>query len=804
MYNLGEQFKIDHSRAMANPENIIRGKKYRITVLTERLLRLEYNESGAFNDEPTLFAWNRNFPKADFQKNEDGSTLEITTKYLRLTYTKEKSFASSRLNPTGSLKVNCIGTDAYWYYGHPEVRNYGAPAMLLSDEKEKTKFTRGLFSIDGFASIDDSKGKVMDVDGTVRQKAENSIDVYLFVYNKDFDLCLKDYFFLTGMPALIPRYALGNWWSRNNKYDDDSVSELIDNFNDYEIPLSVLLLDKDWHIRTIIKDKPLKTGFTWNKELFKDPALLSQYLHANGVRLGLSINPNEGIYPNEEFYEVAKKYLETDKNGVIPLNVYDPRFIDVYLKVIIHPLDNMGADFLWIDYMNEETPEEVFLLKHYHFYDMMRDYKKRPMVLGYNALTAPHRYPVLYSGKSIVGWETLKKIPYHNSSAANIGVSWWSHDIGGYYKGIEDNELYIRYVQLGVFSPILKFGADDGKYYKREPWRWSIKTYSIAKDYLQLRHRLIPYLYTEAYNYHKNGVPLIQPMYYQYPDLYDDQIGQNEYYFGSQLFVSPIVQPKDYVMNRVIHRLFVPEGTWYDIFTGKKFPGGKNYVAFFKDQDYPVFAKAGAIIPMGKNEIANDTTPPDDMEIQIFPGASNTYHLYEDDGISGLYKKGFYLLTDIDYNYMPNNFTVIIRAVEGKSGIVPDKRNYKIRFRNTKKAEAVIARLKTEPVECKSYTDGADFIVEVKDVPTISQLTINCKGKDIEFDAVRVINEDIETIISDLQITTELKEKIDSILFDENLPIKKKRIEITKLKNKGLEPKFVNLFKKLLEYVGQV
>lgn len=801
MYNLGEQFKIDHSRSQAKNENIIRGQKYRITVLTERLVRLEYNENGVFNDEPTLLAWNRNFPKAEFTLNQDNHILEITTKYFKLTYNKERNFAKS--NSSGILKVNCLGTDRYWYYGHPEVRNYGTPGIFL-EENGKTNFTKGLYSIEGFASIDDSRSKIMDEDGTIRKKADNTTDVYLFVYDKDFDLCLRDYFYLTGMPALLPRYALGNWWSRNNAYDDQSVSDLIDNFNDHDIPLSVLLLDKDWHLRTNIKSKNLKTGFTWNKDLFADPALLSQYLHANGVRLGLSVNPSEGIYPIEEFYEVAKKYLETDKNGVIPFNMYDPRFIDVYLKVIIHPLDNMGADFLWLDYANKDAVEEMFLLKHYHFYDMMRDHKRRPMVLGYNALTAPHRYPVLYSGKTIVGWDTLKKIPAHNANAANMGVSWWSHDIGGYFKGTEDNELYIRYVQLGVFSPILKFGADAGKYYKREPWRWSVQTHEIAKDYLQLRHRLIPYLYTEAYNYHKNGVPIVQPLFYRYPNLYDDEIARNEYYFGSQLFVSPIVHKKEPVMNRVVHKFFVPDGTWYDIFTGKKFPGGKNYVSFFKDEDYPVFAKAGAIIPMGKNEIANDTTPPDDMEIQIFPGENNTYHLYEDDGISGLYKKGFYLLTDIDYNYMPNNFTVIIRAVEGKSGIVPDKRNYKIRFRNTKKAEAVVARLKSDPIEATSYTDGADFIVEVKDVPTISQLTINCKGKDIEFDAVRVINDDIETIISDLQIETLMKEQIDEILFSEELTIKQKRIAIRKLSKRGLEQKYITIFLKLLEYIGQV
>ena len=183
-------------------------------------------------------------------------------------------------------------------------------------------------------------------------------------------------------------------------------------------------------------------------------------------------------------------------------------------------------------------------------------------------------------GKTIVDWNTLKMIPLWNASASNIGVSFWSHDIGGYYKGIEDSELYTRFVQLGVFSPILKFGSDNGKYYKREPWKWGVKTYQITKNYLNLRHSLIPYLYTEAYKYHKYGNPLIMPIYYKFPEMVDDENYKYGYYFGSELFVCPILKKKDYVMNRVIHKFFLPDGMWYDFVTGKKFPGGKEYISF--------------------------------------------------------------------------------------------------------------------------------------------------------------------------------------------------------------------------------
>ena len=291
------------------------------------------------------------------------------------------------------------------------------------------------------------------------------------------------------------------------------------------------------------------------------------------------------------------------------------------------------------------------------------------------------------------------------------------------------------------------------------------------------------------------------PIYYKNPEMYDDDIFKDEYYFGSQFFVSPIVKKKDYVMNRVIHKFFLPDGVWYDFVTGKKFPGGKEYISFFKDEDYPVFAKAGSIIPMGKNSYINDTTPPDSLEVQIFPGRSNTYNLYEDDGVSDLYKKDFYLLTQIDYNYMPNNYTVIMRSLEGKSGIVPENRNYKFVFRNTKKADDVIVYFNDTEIDSVSYVKGNDFIVSVKDVPSIGQLTLNCKGKDIEISADRIINEDVKSIISDLQIETSLKVMVDSILFNEDYSIKKKRIEIRKMSRKGLEKKFVKLFLKLLEYI---
>ena len=799
MYNLGEQFRLNVARAQAKHANVVAGTHYRFTVLTPRVIRLEYSPTGVFTDAPTELIWYRDLPNTKFKTNENGNALEIITDYFKLTYIKEQPFAGNKVNPSANLKVELLNTDRSWYFGHPEVRNFGLPKTTLDDANIKQK---GLYSADGIASIDDSQSRIFNEDGTSALRGSEEIDIYLFMYNQDFEEALKDYYELTGYPALIPRYALGNWWSRNNNYDDLELKELVDNFEKKEIPLSIVVLDKDWHKRAYNGKKHLKTGFTFNDEYFKDPKAMIDYLHGKGIRLGLNINPVEGLYNIDTNYSEALKYLAED-NGKIPFNVYDPRFVDVYLKLFIHPLDDMGIDFFWLDCFDQDKLQEENLLKHYQFYDMMRNFKRRPMVLAKNTLIAPHRYPVLYSGKSVVSWETLKEIPKHNIKSFNNGANIWAHDIGGYFKGAEDNELYTRFVQLGCFSPILKFGADKGKYYKREPWRWDIKTYTIVKDYLRLRHRLIPYIYSEVYKYHKFGTPLIKPLYYTNPDFYDDVLYCNEYYFGGGLFVCPIISKKDYVMDRSVHNFYIPDGVWYDFVTGKKFPGGKNYISFFRDEEYPVFAKAGAIIPMGRNENINDTTPPVNMEIDIFPGKSNSYTLFEDDGESDLYRKDFYLLTEIEYNYLPNNYSVIIRAKEGKSGIIPDKRNYKITFRNTKRTDDVKVYSNRDEVSFKTYVDGPNFVVEIPDINTIGQLTVNCKGKDIEIDAVHLINKEIEEIISDLQITTELKEKIDEILFG-TLEIKKKRIEIRKLAKAGLDKKFIKMFLKLLEYIDQI
>lgn len=801
MYDFGSSFHINLEELKSKPEAITLGQKYRITVLTERLVRIEYSKTSTFNDLKTELVCFRNFDVPKFEKKEDNQFLEIDTKYFKLSYSKNEDFKGSTFNSTKNLRIEVKDTNCVWYYGHPEAKNYFGSNISAEVSKKEEQENRGLFSLDGVVSFDDSESYRINELGSIEKPIVGNKDIYVFVYNKDFGLCVQDYFKLTGMPALIPRYALGNWWSRDLPYTEEDINALISNFEKYDIPLSVFLFDKDWHIRETDKYKNIETGFTFNRSLIPDPQKLINDLHMKGIRVGLQINPKDGIFPHEDNYQKIKEFLEYQKEGIIDIDPLNPKMLDALLKFGIEPLEELGVDFFWNDFKDTNAIHKLWVLNNYMFKSLSRNPAKRGIILARNSLKAAHQFPVLYAGESKVGWENFKSTPFFNLSASNIGACWWSHDIGGYKDGIEDPELYIRSIQLGVFSPILRFHASGGKYYKREPWKWDTRTLSIVSRYLKLRHRLTSYLYTEAYKYHKTGSMIFQPLYYYLPVVYDNDNYKIEYFFGSELLVAPIINKKNPIMNRTIHKFYLPDGVWYEFTTGKRYQGNKKYVSFYKEEDYPIFAKKGSIIPLSNKSNINNTSNPTDIEIHVFPGQNNTYRMYEDDGISSLYEEGYYLITEIDYNYLQNNYTLIIRSIEGKTGIVPEKRNYKIRFRNTKYAEDVIVYFDSNQIQvANKYVDNNDFIVEINDVPTIGQLTINCKGKDIEIDAVHVINEDIDEILSDLQIETTLKEKIAEILFS-NLEIKEKRLKIRKLKKYNLDKSFINLFLKLIDYI---
>lgn len=780
---------------MENKSNIIQGEKYRFTILSEILIRLEYSETGEFLDELTELVRNRNFTVPKFNVKEDDKFLVIETNYFKLEYIKNKPFVGTKFLPEQNLKVLLKDTDRYWYYNHIEARNFKSIGYSLDNLEFAKQTQKGLYSTDGFVSIDDSKSLILKNNEFFKRNNKN-LDIYLFMYKRDFGFCLRDYFNLTGKPNMIPRYMFGNIWNKNAYYTDQNIKEIISKFNKNNIPINYILLGNKWHSKT-----DQEYGLSWNNDLFVDYNKFIDYLKQKNIYLGVTINPII-INNKEKKYEEFINKIGGEKKEQISLNIFNKNMVDTYLNTFIEPLVNNGVNGFLLDYDNAKDLYTLRIMNYYHNNYFNQKNLKNP-ILSRNSLINAHSLNSIYTGKTIVSWKLLNSLPEYISSACNNGLSFISADIGGYYGGVEDDELYRRFIEFGTFNPILRLSSDISHYYKREPWKWDVHTLSIATYYLRLRAMLIPYLYTEAHNYTETGIPIIQPLYYNYPEVYDELDYRNEYYFGRSLFVCPITKPKDIIMNRTIQSIFLPRGIWYDFKTGIKYIGNKRYISFYKDEDYPVFATQGSIIPLAKlnEENLNNSNNPDGFEIHIFPGKSNTYTIYEDDGITTNKEK--FVKTIIEYNYMLNNYTVIIRQDITDSTLIPNIRSYKIKFRNTRLPNDIQIYVGEDKLEnFKYYIDENDFVIDIERINSYKQITINCKGQDIEIDAVRLINKDIDDILSDLKIKTLLKAEINKIMFGD-LETNKKRIQIRKLKKQGLHPRYINMFLKLLEYISE-
>lgn len=776
MANVSNYYIESRTKLISNKESCIIGNKYRITILTPRLARLEYTPSGKFIDDPTALVINRTFPKTPYGITESETLIQIDTGIFTITYVKDKDFKAGNFG--SNLKAVINNTTIEWQMNSPQVKNLRGINYSIDSIKDKIILDTGLYSLDGYAVVKDNTPVLTENDIFIPRE-EGSKDIYLFMYNKDFDGCLNDYFTLTGYPNLIPRYALGAWWYKNDNYTSKDIISLVDRFNKDNIPISIFLLGDSWRgNNNYIPSIDLKN--------------VSNYLTQKNIKLGVTINPNLEITKGTNEYNLISNYTNEEKFKFIPLS---NEKLGIYLNMFINNLEMQGVELYSIDYNNPNDKIDLWKFAHYH-HGKIETRGKRGLSLTRNHGIAVHRYPIIWSGKTLVNWTTLNLLPRYNLQGYNVGVSFIAHPIGGYHNGIEEAELYLRYIQFACFSPIFLLASEGGKYYKREPWKWNPIIENDIIYFMNLRYKLIPYIYTESYNYHKTGKGIVKPFYYDYPKILDDVQYKNQYFFGQTLFVSPITNKKNIVIDRVMKKVFVPDGIWFNLLDGKQYNGTKYYTNFYRDEDYPVFVKAGSIIPMSYN-IKEDI--PSTLELNIYPLNDGTYNLYEDDGITNNYKKGMYMITNFSYHYEKDNYTLKISKSEGKNLL--SKRNYLLRFKNTKNIKAVYIEDKSITYNC--YYDKNDFIIQINNLIVGRDLEVNIKGENVLVSSIRLINEDIKEILYDLAINTSLKDKLDEILFSD-LDVKKKRIKIRKLKKKGLDSKYIKIFINLLEYIQKI
>ena len=740
---------------------IIQGEKYRFTVLTEEMIRLEYCEDGQFEDRATQCVIDRKFKVPEYQVIENEESLEIITDKIHLVYNKQK-FTDYGLSV--QVRGNISVYHSIWHFGE-EATDLRGTARTLDEADGAIELEHGIISRFGYGILDDSRSLVITEDGWVEPRKEDCIDIYFLGYGHEYEHCLKDYYHLTGKTPLLPRYALGNWWSRFYRYNDQEYKALMTRFEKEEIPFSVSVIDIDWHLVDIDpKYGSGWTGYTWNKELFPDPKEFMTWLHDHGLKVTLNVHPAGGVQAHEEKYKEMAEAMGRDWEKEEPVNfdVTDQKFLKAYFEYLHHPNEEEGVDFWWLDWQQgglSKIPglDPLWMLNHYHYLDSGRRGKRRLTFSRYAGMGS-HRYPVGFSGDTIISWESLAFQPYFTANASNVGYGWWSHDIGGHMKGYRDEELSTRWIQFGVFSPIMRLHSSNSAFTGKEPWNYNAVSENIMKRYLKLRHEMIPYLYTMNYHASHDGQPLIRPMYYLEPEQPEAYEVPNEYYFGTELVVCPITEPTDKAAGTACVKAWIPEGKWYDIFSGLKYDGGRMLELYRSLEDIPVLAKEGAIIPLTDlTEYTNSVENPKELVVKIVPGKKNAFILMEDTGDTCEDKEENWAQTKLEWI---NENEFIIHPANGNLDVIPKRRTWKMEFYGIADVDNLEVTVGGKAIETERIYDEKRHIcqVNIPETEVTEQITISfSKGY-----LLRENNKPAEifALLYQAKIEYEVKEKI--------------------------------------------
>lgn len=668
----------------------------RFTVISDGALRLEWSADGQFVDQASFVAVERQYDPVAVKVKKNKKQVVISTSQMELTYTRSSAPLSADNLKIASAKGAKV--PFCWHPGDKQEGNlqgtyrtldrcdgellYGFNRQTRTRDTTKLELEPGLLATCGWTLIDDSRNFLFTDEPepwVMERKDSTAQDWYFLAYGHNYKQALRDFTRFAGRIPMPPRYAFGYWWSRYWAYTDQDLKELIQHFEALDIPMDVLVIDMDWHYSD--NKRGGWTGYNWNRDLIKDPDALLRYIHEHGVRTTLNLHPADGIKRWEETFPAVAAALGVPDTADIPWQGSNKLFMDTWMEKVLRPLEKQGVDFWWLDW--QQFPNDRVLtnlsntwwLNYYIFTDMARNRNVRPMLYHRWGGLGNHRYQIGFSGDSYSTWRALKYQPYFNSTASNVLYGYWSHDLGGHMLRSKndslDQELYVRWMQFGAFSPIMRTHSTNDRRMTKEPWVQRPENQRVLEETIRLRYKLVPYIYTMAREAYDTGVSLCRPLYYDYPEAAEAYAEEwrSEYMFGDNLLIAPIVEPMHDGLSTL--KIWLPEGVWYDFFKGDKLEGGRVIERSYKLDEYPVFVKAGTILPLYK-EARNLNNQDTEMEVLLFPGEATDFVLYEDKGDTQDYAENFWL-TKMHYDGKETLTTKLLPCVN-MGEIVPARK----------------------------------------------------------------------------------------------------------------------------------
>ncbi len=537
--------------------------------------------------------------------------------------------------------------------------------------------------------------------GTYTFSAENGELDYFFMYGPDFPHILDNYTCITGKAPLMPKFGLGlqvgtysgGTWGHEEITSTDYVVALARRFRALGIPLDVLHLDSTWRIFGKTGGKGATT-FEW-RPTFIEPKAMFDSLYAMDLNMvGVHIRPrfDNGNTLNllEQAQEKGFVYPEEGKPGEF-VNFFDEKSVDWWWENGAMKVASQGAMFFKTDEgsafgrkANESdkvgpTTEKakklhnIFPLAYAKApYEKFSKYNGiRGMNMTREGYAGIQRYPYIFAGDWPSEWQYFAPVIKAGLNIGLSGVGNWAHCMGG-FEHDADPELYIRWCQFGMFSPVAHlFGMDHPGY--KEPWNYGEEALKIFKQYDLLRYSLIPYIYSHSYEMHKSGKPIMRALVLDYQDDINVYEIADQYLFGSYMMVCPVTEKG--AETRVV---YLPEGNWFNYWTGEKYEG-KQYMSVLSPiHRMPIFVKEGGIIPMQKPSQFIGESPVEKIILDIYPGKSSSFELYEDDGKSMDYQNEGYAITKVECSESDGLVKVNIPVPSGKFQI--SQRKYNLQF----------------------------------------------------------------------------------------------------------------------------
>lgn len=646
----------------------------RITFLTPELIRLEWSSEGKWADWPSAVVVKRRWARVHIRASVDGGVAVVRSDKVTVRYRPPERFSPETLRIESPLMATS------WRPGQPDPGNLGGTRHSLDgvSETDLPPLPPGLLSRSGYFFYDDSATPLINPETgwLAGPRRGGALDWYFCVYGRDYRRALALASDLFGHIFMPPRWAFGAWYSRYWPYTDEEEKEIIRKFRELGIPLDVLVIDVDWHLHGW-------EGYDWNPKLFPDPEGFLRWVHAYGCKVTLNNHPGALPSADSHFGEVCKRLgLNPKAEKVVRFNLADRRHAAAFMEVLHKPLHDQGVDFWWIDGSSAHMPglnSQMWTTKVYFDYTEKFTGKRGLLFARYGGFGS-HRYPVGFSGDAFSHWGVLRYEVMFTSRAGNVLYPYWSHDIGGFHGDRLPTELYVRWVQFGALSPILRLHSAHGI---REPWEYGSEGIEAARKYFRLRYALLPYIYSHARRTWETGEPLCRPLYLDWPDEEEAYRRDYEYMFGDAMLVAPITAAaRDGQLAE--REVWLPPGRWIDFWTGQAFgPGLITYQADL--QCLPIFLRAPSIVVTGPVTDFVGQRPDDHLTAIVTVGAQPVrFTVYEDDGESKGYQQGKGAVTELALSPGRNRNTdqvLTIGPARGHLGAQPQSRRWTVEVR---------------------------------------------------------------------------------------------------------------------------